>query len=79
MSVRLEPVRIIGLEGGDGRLVFAGEVLVAVLIRLSELHEEEAGKWFVEAGFGPLERMVGLTFNDLDIAERQVASSPGLR
>jgi hypothetical protein len=36
----------------DGQLVFRDGFLVAVLVRLSEEHEEDAGKWFLEAGLG---------------------------
>ena len=58
-----------------GCLVFADGKLVAVLVQLSEMHESMAGKWFVEHGFGPLERVEAGIFDDLDAAERWVEAS----
>ena len=45
-----------GSADEDGRLVFARDRLIAVLVRLSAAtHPSERlrGKWFLEAGFGP--------------------------
>jgi len=55
MSLTLEPVRV-ATNGHDeeGRLVFARGRLVGLVVRLSALHEELAGQWFFEAGFGRL-------------------------
>ncbi len=50
--VSLQPVRVALGEDHEGRLVFVDEVLVAVLVRLSELHGEAEGSWFLEAAFG---------------------------
>jgi hypothetical protein len=57
----------------DGRLVIAGDLLVAVLVRLAEEHEE-AGHWFLEHGFGRLNVTVPPTFSDLQAAEKWIAS-----
>lgn len=36
----------------ESRLVFGDGVLVAVLVRLSKDHRADAGKWFLDPGFG---------------------------
>lgn len=72
MTLALEPVRVVTGAEDEGQLVYQDEGLVAVLVRLSELHEEIAGHWFLEAGFG---RLQGLhpTFIDLDAARIWIA------
>ena len=55
MRVRLEPVTLKGVEDGDGVLAFCDEQLVAVFVRLGP-DGEHAGRWFVEKGFGFLDR-----------------------
>jgi hypothetical protein len=71
MSLRFEPVQVAPGGGDtDGRLVFADWYLVAVLVRLSEGHGEEAGRWFLEAGFGlAVTVLKPPTFADLDEAQ----------
>ncbi len=58
-------------------LVFLDGRLVAVLVRLSEVHEELAGEWFLETGYGPLSGPDHSTFADLqtglDWIERSLA------
>ena len=44
MTVTLQPIRVAS-EEGEGLLVMSGGALVAVLVRLSELHEDQAGMW----------------------------------
>lgn len=56
MNVRLEPVTIDGVENGDGMLAYWEGRLVAVFVRLSEHHGKDAAGWFLEKGFGPLDR-----------------------
>lgn len=52
MSLRLQPVRVgTGSDDEDGRLVFRDDALVALLVRLSDNHDGDAGKWFLEAEF----------------------------
>jgi len=54
-GVAFKPVRVeTGSADEDGRLVFADGKLVAVLVRLSDEHEEPElrGTWFLEVGFG---------------------------
>ena len=52
----------------EGRLVFVGNYLVAVLVQLAEGHET-AGHWFLEHGFGKLGVPVPPTFPDLQAGE----------
>ena len=74
MNLRLQPVQVAtGSADTESQLVFAAGYLVAVLVRLSDDHQDEAGMWFLEAGFGPVE---GLTTNDtflLSTFERRAA------
>jgi hypothetical protein len=70
VTLTLEPVRVAtGADDEEGRLVFAGERLVAVLVRLSEQHEELAGQWFFEAGFGRLDGPLHPSFEGLADAQ----------
>ncbi|MGF3023433.1 hypothetical protein ACQVP2_11465 [Methylobacterium aquaticum] len=54
-------------------LVFVDGTLAAVLVCLSDEYGEEAGLWFLEAGFGGLASPQPLTFADLDAAEDWIA------
>jgi hypothetical protein len=68
MNLDFRPVRVAtGSDDEEGLLAFAGERLVAVLVRLSNLHDDMAGSWFVEASFGL--RDEHQTFTDLPSAE----------
>lgn len=73
-DLTLTPVRL-GTDTADedGRLVFAGDFLVAVLVRLAEGHEA-VGHWFLEHGFGRLHVTVPPTFSDLQAAENWIAN-----
>jgi hypothetical protein len=42
---------------------------VAVLVLLSDEHEDAAGLWFLEAGFGPVSHPRPPTFADTDAAQ----------
>ena len=66
MDLTLQPVLVATGEEGEGVLVFCNGRLVAILVRLSDLHEEQAGWWFLETGFGPLEGPQHPSFPDLD-------------
>lgn len=68
-QVILQPVRISLGDDEEGRLVFVADALVAVLVRLSELHGAEAGGWFLEAGFGRLDGADHPIFPDLEAAQ----------
>ena len=74
MNLVLQPVTVATGEAGEGRLVLLEGRLVAVLVRLSDLHGEQAGWWFVEKGFGPLDRPLHPSFPDLAQAEAWLKS-----
>jgi hypothetical protein len=74
MSLRLQPVQIAtGSDDTESRLVFDDGFLVAVLVQLSDEHENEAGRWYLEAGFGQVDRVRSATFADLDEAQAWIA------
>lgn len=70
MSLSLQPVQVAtNSDDTDSQLVFTDGFLVAVLVRLSDQHEGDAGKWFLEAGFGPVDPLFPPLFADLDEAQ----------
>ena len=74
MNLRLTPVQIaIGSDGTESQLVFHDGFLVAVLVRLSDDHEADAGKWFLEAGFGRIGHLRPPIFVDLEEAQTWIA------
>jgi hypothetical protein len=69
------PVRIAtGSEDEDGCLVFNEDQLIAVLVRLSDLHGDAEGKWFLEAAFGHLDHTARPSFDTLDEAKSWIGS-----
>jgi hypothetical protein len=73
MTFTLRPVRVATGLDEEGMLVFDGEQrLVAVLTHLSGQHEEIAGKWFLEVGFGQIDMTRHPVFADLDEAQRWI-------
>jgi hypothetical protein len=60
----------------EGCLLFDGDSsLIAVLVRLSSLHEEGlSGKWFFEHGFGNLDNREHPIFDSIEQAEQWIAS-----
>ncbi len=75
----LEPVPVnTGSRDGDGRLVLADGRLVAVLVHLADqVHAEQSGAWFLEAGFGPCACAQFPVFDNLDIAQDWVRRQLG--
>ena len=75
MTLRLEPVRVATGLDEEGMLVFVHDRLVAVLVQLSDAHEELGitGHWFLETGYGF--RLAGGkgTFPDLDAAQAWIS------
>ena len=70
MSLHLQPVRVAtGSHDEESELVFSEDLLVAVLVRLSEEHGDEAGMWFLEAGFGRVDDPNPPKFANLDEAQ----------
>lgn len=51
---------------------FADGFLVAVLVRLSEDHEVDEGRWFLEASFSRVDDQGQPTFADLDDAQVRI-------
>jgi hypothetical protein len=69
MSLQLQPVQVAtGSSDHESQLVLSDGFLVAVLVRLSDQHEE-AGMWFLEAGFGPISGPEQPPFANLDAAQ----------
>lgn len=54
----MQPIRVrTGSEDREGRLVLIDGELAAVLVRLDDdMHEQDRGKWFLEAEFSRLSR-----------------------
>jgi len=70
MSLKLQPVQVAtGSDDTESQLVFSEGFLVAVLVRLSDEHGDEAGMWFLEAGFGRVDDPSQPKFADLGVAQ----------
>ncbi len=71
MALRLEPVQVATGLDEMGMLVFAENRLVAVLVQLSDAHEEQnlTGHWFLETGYGRGLAGEHPTFPDLNAAQ----------
>ncbi|UYW24767.1 hypothetical protein OKC48_15945 [Methylorubrum extorquens] len=54
--------------------MFHESFLVAVLVRLSDEHGPEAGKWFLETGFGRVDDPNPPIFADLEEAQTWITS-----
>jgi hypothetical protein len=75
MSLRLQPVSVATGDSGElGHLVYADGHLVAVLVHLCEEYGDEAGKWHLEAGFGPVDYPTPPFFADLEEAQVWIAN-----
>ena len=72
--VTLQPVPVMtGCDDQEGVLVFSDGQLVAVLVHLEdEMHADQRGGWFLEAGFGACRTAVPPVFDDLDEAQAWV-------
>ena len=75
MKLTLQAVQVANDHNEEGRLVFADGRLIAVLVQLSDMHEEQGvtGHWFLETGYG--RRLDGgehPTFPDLSAAEEWI-------
>ncbi len=69
-----QPIQVATSKAGDeGCLVLADGVLVAVLVLLSDQYGPEAGRWFLENGYGPVDGVAHPTFSDLDEAQEWIA------
>jgi hypothetical protein len=79
MTLVLQPVRVATGTDEEGMLVFSGDRLVAVLVRLSPGHDELAGHWFLETGYGPLSGPDHPTFPDPASAQVWISRQLGER
>ena len=78
MSLRLQPVQVaMKSDDTESLLIVADGFLVAILVRLSAQHEDEAGKGFLEAGFGPVSDPRPPVFFDLDMAQDWIEQQLG--
>lgn len=78
MSLRLQPVHVAtGSDDTESLLVFADDFLVAVLVQLSDNHEDSAGMWFLEAGFGRVDDPCPPMFADLNEAQNWIEQRLG--
>ena len=74
MKLEFRPVRVAtGSDDQEGLLAFANDQLVAILVRLSDLHDKMAGSWFLEAAFGIRERH--RIFPDLESAQKWLSKA----
>jgi hypothetical protein len=78
MTSTFQPVLVrTGSEDAEGRLLFIGDELVAVLVRLDdEIHGEDRGKWFVEVRFGHVKTPEPPLFSDPQEAANWLADAP---
>lgn len=75
MNLRLQPVQVAtGSKDTESHLVFAGGFLVAVLVQLCEQHGNEAGMWFLEAGFGRVDHPHPPLFGNLEEAQDWISN-----
>ncbi len=69
-----QPIRVATSRAGDeGCLVLADDVLVALLVLLSDEYGEEAGRWYLESGYGPVESIAHPTFASIAEAKSWIA------
>jgi len=75
MTITLQWVQVrTGSQDRDGRLVYFGGELAAVLVQLEdEIHGPDRGKWFLETGFGSLALHPAPLFASLGDAEAWLA------
>lgn len=66
----IQPVQVTtGSKDTENHLVFVDGFLVAVLLQLSDEHGYEAGRWYLETGFGRVDDPHRPTFADLHEAQ----------
>ena len=78
--LRLQPTKVATTSTDeDGILIYAGEHLVAVIVRLEErVHGDRyAGKWNLEATFGTLPFPPDQVFDDIDHAQEWIRTRLG--
>jgi hypothetical protein len=73
MTLTLQPVLLANRHDDEAQLVFVGDRLLGLLVRLSEMHEGMAGSWFLEFAFDDLDHPPQSVFPDLDTALEWIA------
>ncbi len=72
-TLTTQPIRVaISRHGDEGCLVMADDLLVAVLVLLSDQYGPEAGRWYLETGYGPVDGLSHPTFADLGEAQEWI-------
>jgi len=67
MTLSFQPVTLDGnIPDCEATLVFRDGRLLAVLTHLSDIHDDLAGRWFVEAMFGNVPRRQTPIFETVD-------------
>jgi hypothetical protein len=80
MTVQLQPVTLHGPSpDNEGLLLFIDDRLLAVLTRLSSLHEGRAGQLFVEAIFGDIPLPKDHLLPDVEAAKAWVNQAAPVR
>jgi hypothetical protein len=51
---------------------------MAMLLRLSDMHETDSGKWYMEVGFGRVADLSPSLFTDIQQAQAWIADRLGL-
>jgi len=76
MTLEFHPIIVAtGSADREGALVLWKGRLLAVLVRLSDQHGAESGRWFLEHGFGRFDQPVYKAFPDLNAAQEWFAKS----
>ena len=75
MKLTLQAVQVVNGHDEEGRLVFADGRLIAVLVQLSDMHEDlgVAGHWFLESGYGFRWARERAVFPDLEAAQAWIS------
>jgi hypothetical protein len=73
-SLTFQHIEVVtGHADHEGQLVLVNGQLIAVLVRLDdEVHGNDRGRWFLEAGFGPCQGPFQPAFSDLEGAARWI-------
>ena len=76
MALKFQKIRIASEYDRDGRLVLVDDALVAILVKLSYVHAELTGHWFLETGYGKL-KYKQTTFVNLESAAQWIGGQLG--
>jgi hypothetical protein len=66
VTIEVHPVRVdTGGPNEDGLVALHAGKLIAVFVRLSSLHDDNAGQWYAEKLFGRLDRPITPVFREI--------------